>query len=79
MRLIAKPCPQMLEVGEVLATQTLEDLVHATKWQSFTHRLEQKAITQVLHSKWLDDNTASGTEVKSRLVATEVAYGNRDD
>ena len=25
-------CPQMLGLGEVLATPTLEDLVHATKW-----------------------------------------------
>ena len=32
-----------------------------------------------IRSKWLDDYTAGGTEVKSRLVATEVAYGNRDD
>ena len=49
---------------------------------------EQKAIILVPHdfplagakrirSKWLDDYTTSGTEVKSRLVATEVAYGNR--
>ena len=51
---------------------------------------EQKAIILVPHdfplagakrirSKWLDDYSSSGTEVKSRLVATEVAYGNRDD
>ena len=49
---------------------------------------EQKAIILVPHdfplagakrirSKWLDDYTASGAEVKSRLVATEVACGNR--
>ena len=51
---------------------------------------EQKAIILVPHdfplagakrirSKWLDDYSSSGTEVKSRLVATEVAYGSRDD
>ena len=51
---------------------------------------EQKAIILVPHdfplagakrirSKWLDDYSSSGTEVKSRLVATEVACGNRDD
>ena len=51
---------------------------------------EQKAIILVPHdfplagakrtrSKWLDDYSSSGTEVKTRLVATEVAYGNRDD
>ena len=28
---------------------------------------------------WLDDYTAGRTEVMSRLVATEVACGNRDD
>ena len=32
-----------------------------------------------IRSKWRDDHTASGAEVKSRLVVTEVAYGNRDD
>ena len=51
---------------------------------------EQKAIILVpcdfplagakrIGSKWLDDYTASGDEVKSRLVATEVASGNGDD
>ena len=37
------------------------------------------AGTKRIRSKWLDDYSSSGTEVKSRLVATEVAYGNRDD
>ena len=32
-----------------------------------------------IRSKWLDDYSSSGTEVKSRLVVTEVAFGNRDD
>ena len=53
---------------------------------------EQKTIILVPHehdfplarakrilSKWLDDCTTSGAEVESRLVTTEVAYGNRDD
>ena len=51
---------------------------------------EQKAIILVpndfslpgakrIRSKWIDDYSASGIEVKSRLVATEVAYGSRDD
>ena len=51
---------------------------------------DQKAIILVPHdfplarakrirSKWLDDCTSIGAEVKSRLVATEMAYGNRDD
>ena len=32
-----------------------------------------------MRSKWQDDYTARGAEVKSKLVATEVAYGTRDD
>ena len=51
---------------------------------------EQKAVILVPHdfplagakhirSKWLDYWTFSGAEGRSRLVATEVAYGNRDD
>ena len=32
-----------------------------------------------IRSKWLDDCTSSGAKVKSRLVDTEVAFGNRDD
>ena len=46
---------------------------------------EQKAIILVLagakriRSKWLQDCTTGGTEVKSRPATTEVAYGNRDD
>ena len=28
---------------------------------------------------WLDDYTAGGGEVKPRLVATQVAFGNTDD
>ena len=39
------------------------------------HWLERSAS----EGKWLDDYSASGIEVKSRLVATEAAYGNRDD
>ena len=37
------------------------------------------AGTERIRSKWHDDGTTGGTEVKSRLVATEVAYGERDD
>ena len=32
-----------------------------------------------IRSKWLDDFSSHGTEVKSRLVAIKVAYGSRDD
>ena len=102
-------CPLLLEVGEVLAAPTLEDLtpakpVYATKSgaeldpqavaagrrKQLRALQEQKAIILVPHdfppagakrisSEWRDDNTTSGTEVILRLVATEVAYGNRDD
>ena len=35
--------------------------------------------TKRIRSKWLDDCTVGGAEVKSRLVATKVAYRTRDD
>ena len=66
--------PQAVAAGRRMQLQALE---------------EKEAIIQVPHdfpladakrirSKWLDDYSSSGAEVKSRLVATEVAYGNRD-
>ena len=100
-------CPQMLEVGEVLAAPTLKNLIqarplYATKSETEVDPQavaagrrkqlraleEQKATILVPHdfhlvgakcirSKWLDDHTASGAEVKSKLVAPEEACGNR--
>ena len=32
-----------------------------------------------MRNTWLDAYTTGGTEVKSRMVATEVAYGNTDE
>ena len=100
-------CPQMLEVGEVLAAPTLEDLilerpVYATKsgaeldpqTVAAGRRIqlraleEQQAIILVPHDFPWTERSASGAsglmttppaEVKSRLVGTEVAYGNTDD
>ena len=102
-------CPQMLEVGEVLAAPALKDLtparlVYSTKpgaeldpqavaagRREQPRALgEQKAIVLVpqnfplagakrISREWLDGYTASGAEVKSRVVATEVTCGNRDD
>ena len=73
-------CPQMLGLGEVLATPTLEDLVHATKWPELhTTVLSRRRSPRCRSVSGSKTTLPAETKVKSRLVATEVAYGNRDD
>ena len=97
----------MLEVGEVLATPALEDLIRArlVNGTKSGQRLIDRLWLQGAESRAgvargaegnhngaarcspgqeeahqeLDAHTTGGAEVKSKLVATEVACGNRDD
>ena len=85
---------QMLEVGEVLAAPALEvssqqcwctgdpqavEAAGAARGASCCRAISPLEGARRIRSKWLDYYTAGGAEVKSRLVATEVACGNRDD